>query len=38
MTDYSTDEAAMRAGVEPAYVDRLVELGVVAPNDDHRST
>ncbi len=31
MGSYSRDEAAGRAGVEPAYVDRLVDLGVIVP-------
>ena len=31
MVAYGRGEAADRAGVEPAYLDRLVELGIVAP-------
>lgn len=33
---YSRDEAAERAGVEPAYLDRLVELGILAPESPDR--
>jgi len=29
---YTRDEVAERAGVDPAYVDRLVELGIVRPD------
>jgi adenylate cyclase len=36
MTAYSGDEAARRAGVEPAYLDRLVELGIIAPAEPGR--
>ena len=36
MTTYSGDEAAERAGVEPAYVNRLVELGIIAPTASDR--
>jgi adenylate cyclase len=36
VTWYSREEAAERAGVEPAYVDRLVELGVVTPKEPDR--
>jgi adenylate cyclase len=31
VSGYSRQEVAQRAGVEPAYVDRLVELGILAP-------
>ncbi len=31
MTRYARDEAAERAGVEPSYLDRLVDLGILAP-------
>ena len=33
MDGYTRDEAADRAGVEVAYVDRLVGLGIVVPHD-----
>jgi adenylate cyclase len=33
MTIYSREEAAERAGVEPGYVDRLVEVGILAPQE-----
>ena len=33
MTGYSRDEAAERAGVEPAYLERLVELGILSPEN-----
>ncbi len=36
MTVYTCDEAAERAGVEPAYLDRLVELGIFAPTEPDR--
>ncbi|MFN8234152.1 MAG: adenylate/guanylate cyclase domain-containing protein [Actinomycetota bacterium] len=38
MTTSSRDEAARRAGVEPSYVDRLVELGVLVPAEPGRFT
>jgi adenylate cyclase len=31
MNEYSRDEAANRAGVEPGYVDRLVNVGILSP-------
>jgi class 3 adenylate cyclase len=31
MTDYSRAEAAVRAGVERTYLDRLIELGIITP-------
>jgi hypothetical protein len=31
MTWYSHEEAAERAGVESSYLDRLMELGILAP-------
>src|SRR4051812_19110491 len=34
MTRYTREEAAEGAGIEPAYVDRLVELGIVAAVDE----
>ena len=37
MVAYSRDEAAGWAGVEPGYVDRLVELGVLVPDGDRFS-
>jgi adenylate cyclase len=36
VTACSRDEAAARAGVEPAYIVRLVELGIVDPEDGDR--
>jgi hypothetical protein len=33
MAGYSVDEVARRAGVAPAYVDRLVGLGILTPVD-----
>lgn len=38
MTGYSPTEAAVRAGVDLGYVERLVELGVVKPDGDSRLT
>ena len=32
MAEYSRAEAANRAGVDPGYVDQLIELGIIAPN------
>jgi adenylate cyclase len=32
MAAYSTTEAANRAGVDPGYVDRLIELGILRPD------
>jgi adenylate cyclase len=31
VTSYGRDDAAARAGVDPAFLDRLIELGIVAP-------
>ncbi len=36
MTWCSRDEAAERAGVDPSYLDRLIELGILAPADPAR--
>ncbi len=36
MTEYSRAVAAERAGVELGFLDRLVELGIVAPEDPER--
>lgn len=36
MTRYSREEAAERTGVEPAYLVRLVDLGIVAPDEPDR--
>jgi adenylate cyclase len=36
MAEYSRPDAAKRAGVEPAYLDRLIELGIIAPATDDR--
>ncbi|MDF2146823.1 hypothetical protein [Knoellia sp. p5-6-4] len=36
MTWYSRDEAAERAGIEPSGLDRLVALGIVAPDEPSR--
>ena len=33
---YSREDAARRAGVEPRYVDRLVDLGIIAPAEPGR--
>lgn len=38
MTDYSPAEAAQRAGVEEAFVHRLIELGIVPTRPDGRLT
>ena len=38
MTHYSRPEAATRAGVPLAFLDRVVELGIVAPAPDDRFT
>ena len=32
MSGYSRQEVAQRAGVDPDYVDRLVELGILTPD------
>ena len=34
MGEHSRQEVARRAGVDPAYVDRLVELGILRPGQD----
>jgi len=36
VTWYSCDEAAERVGVETSYLDRLVELGILAPGEPDR--
>jgi hypothetical protein len=36
VAEYSRPEAAKRAGVEPAYLDRLIELGIIAPGAGDR--
>jgi adenylate cyclase len=36
MADYSRAEAAARAGVEPAYLDRLITLELIIPDADDR--
>ena len=36
MTSYSREEVAGRAAVEAAYIDRLVDLGIVAPEEPGR--
>jgi adenylate cyclase len=38
MASYSRAEAAERAGVEPGFLDRLVELGIVTPDTPGRCT
>jgi adenylate cyclase len=38
MSELTRAQAADKAGVEPEYVDRLIELGVVVPDGDHRLT
>jgi adenylate cyclase len=38
VTDYSTTEAARRAGVDKAFVDWLIELGVIEARPNHRLT
>jgi adenylate cyclase len=38
MPEYSRAEAANRAGVDPAYVDRLIELGIIAPDASDQLT
>ena len=37
MTSYPRDDAAERAGVEPSYLVRLVDLGIITPEDDRFS-
>ena len=34
MGERSREEVARRAGVDPGYVDRLVELGILGPGQD----
>jgi adenylate cyclase len=34
MAEYSRAEAAQRAGLEPAYIDRLIELSIIVPDAD----
>src|SRR5512132_1406829 len=36
MTSYSPEDAAERAGVEPSYLVRLVDLGILAPEEPDR--
>jgi hypothetical protein len=36
MTTFSTEEAGERAGVEPGYIGRLVEVGILAPEEPGR--
>jgi hypothetical protein len=36
VTWYSPAEAAERAGVEPSYVARLIDLGILAPEEPDR--
>jgi adenylate cyclase len=36
MVDYSRQQTAVRAGVEPGYISRLVELGILKPADGDR--
>ena len=36
MTSYAHDDAAERAGVEPPYLVRLVDLGILTPGGDDR--
>jgi hypothetical protein len=38
MAEYSRPEAALRAGVEPTYLDRLIELGIIEPGATPAST
>jgi class 3 adenylate cyclase len=38
MAKYTRAEAAVRAGVEPAYLDRLIELGIITPAPDGQLT
>lgn len=38
MAELTRAQAADKAGVEPEYVDRLIQLGVVVPDGDHRLT
>ena len=36
MTIYTCEEAAEQVGVEPSYLDRLFELGILAPEEPDR--
>jgi adenylate cyclase len=36
VTSYPRDDAAERAGVEPSYLVRLVDLGIITPQEDDR--
>jgi hypothetical protein len=36
VAEYSRPEAAQRAGVEPTYLNRLIELGIIAPGAGDR--
>jgi class 3 adenylate cyclase len=38
MAEYSRAEAALRAGVEPTYLDRLIELGIITPGPGDQLT
>jgi adenylate cyclase len=38
VTDYSVAEAAQRAGVDEAFVDRLIGLGIIQPSSNQRLT
>jgi adenylate cyclase len=38
MAEYSRLEAAVRAGVEATYLDRLIQLGIITPGPDDRLT
>jgi class 3 adenylate cyclase len=38
MAEYSRAEAAVRAGIEPAYLDRLIELGIIPPSSADQLT
>ena len=36
MGQYTRTEAAVRSGVDLAYVDRLIELGILTPDEEGR--
>src|SRR5689334_11707354 len=38
MVSYTRAEAAKRAGVELEFVDRMIEIGILAPDDPERCT
>ena len=38
MSDLTRTEAAHKAGLDPAYLDRLIELGIIAPDANGRLT